>query len=100
MVQVKILLIGNIHGRICSKNALEKNGYTVKLSAIGGYGFKADGTKTYTNMLNTLVSTMTTNEKKNVVKIIVGGSYNDRNSAENDISQGMIDFQSDYSKQF
>ena len=76
------------------KSALEKNGYTVKLSAISGYGFKADGTKTYTNMLNTLAGTMTTNEKKNVVKIIVGGSYNDRNSAENDISQGMIDFQS------
>ena len=97
---MKILLIGNIHGRICSKHALEKNGYTVKLSAIGGYGFKADGTKTYTNMLNTLVSTMTTNEKKNVVKIIVGGSYNDRNSAENDISQGMIDFQSAIANNF
>lgn len=82
------------------KSALEKNGYTVKLSAISGYGFKADGTKTYTNMLNTLVSTMTTNEKKNVVKIIVGGSYNDRNSAENDISQGMIDFQSAIANNF
>lgn len=82
------------------KNALEKNGYTVKLSAISGYGFKADGTKTYTNMLNTLAGTMTTNEKKNVVKIIVGGSYNDRNSAENDISQGMIDFQSAVASNF
>lgn len=82
------------------KNALEKNGYSVKLSAIGGYGFKADGTKTYTNMLNTLAGTMTTNEKKNVVKIIVGGSYNDRNSAENDISQGMIDFQSAIASNF
>ena len=82
------------------KSALEKNGYTVKLSAIGGYGFKADGTKTYTNMLNTLTDTMTTNEKKNVVKIIVGGSYNDRNSAENDISQGMIDFQSAIASNF
>lgn len=82
------------------KNALEKNGYSVKLSAIGGYGFKADGTKTYTNMLNTLAGTMTTNEKKNVVKIIVGGSYNDRNSAENDISQGMVDFQSAIASNF
>ena len=82
------------------KSALEKNGYTVKLSAIDGYGFKADGTKTYTNMLNTLAGTMTTNEKKNVVKIIVGGSYNDRNSAENDISQGMIDFQSAIASNF
>ena len=82
------------------KNALEKNGYSVKLSAISGYGFKADGTKTYANMLNTLASTMTTNEKKNVVKIIVGGSYNDRNSAENDISQGMIDFQSAIASNF
>lgn len=82
------------------KSALEKNGYTVKLSAIGGYGFKADGTKTYTNMLNTLAGTMTTNEKKNVVKIIVGGSYNDRNSAENDISQSMIDFQSAIASNF
>lgn len=82
------------------KSALEKNGYAVKLSAIGGYGFKADGTKTYTNMLNTLAGTMTTNEKKNVVKIIVGGSYNDRNSAENDISQGMIDFQSAIASNF
>lgn len=82
------------------KSALEKNGYTVKLSAISGYGFKADGTKTYTNMLNTLAGTMTTNEKKNVVKIIVGGSYNDRNSAENDISQGMIDFQSAIASNF
>lgn len=82
------------------KNALEKNGYSVKLSAISGYGFKADGTKTYTNMLNTLAGTMTTNEKKNVVKIIVGGSYNDRNSAENDISQGMIDFQSAIASNF
>lgn len=82
------------------KNALEKNGYSVKLSAIGGYGFEADGTKTYTNMLNTLAGTMTTNEKKNVVKIIVGGSYNDRNSAENDISQGMIDFQSAIASNF
>ena len=82
------------------KSALEKNGYSVKLSAIGGYGFKADGTKTYTNMLNTLAGTMTTNEKKNVVKIIVGGSYNDRNSAENDISQGMIDFQSAIASNF
>jgi lysophospholipase L1-like esterase len=82
------------------KNALEKNGYSVKLSAIGGCGFKADGTKTYTNMLNTLAGTMTTNEKKNVVKIIVGGSYNDRNSAENDISQGMIDFQSAIASNF
>lgn len=82
------------------KNALEKNGYSVKLSAISGYGFKADGTKTYTNMLNTLAGTMTTNEKKNVVKIIVGGSYNDRNSAENDISQGMIDFQSTIASNF
>lgn len=82
------------------KSALEKNGYTVKLSAISGYGFKADGTKTYTNMLNTLAGTMTTNEKKNVVKIIVGGSYNDRNSAENDISQGMIDFQSAIANNF
>lgn len=82
------------------KSALEKNGYTVKLNVIGGYGFKADGTKTYTNMLNTLAGTMTTNEKKNVVKIIVGGSYNDRNSAENDISQGMIDFQSAIASNF
>lgn len=82
------------------KNALEKNGYSVKLSAIGGCGFKADGTKTYTNMLNTLAGTMTTDEKKNVVKIIVGGSYNDRNSAENDISQGMIDFQSAIASNF
>lgn len=82
------------------KSALEKNGYSVKLSAIGGYGFKANGTKTYTNMLNTLAGTMTTNEKKNVVKIIVGGSYNDRNSAENDISQGMIDFQSAIASNF
>lgn len=82
------------------KSALEKNGYSVKLSAIDGYGFKADGTKTYTNMLNTLAGTMTTNEKKNVVKIIVGGSYNDRNSAENDISQGMIDFQSAIASNF
>lgn len=82
------------------KNALEKNGYSVKLSAISGYGFKADGTKTYTNMLNTLAGTMTTIEKKNVVKIIVGGSYNDRNSAENDISQGMIDFQSAIASNF
>lgn len=82
------------------KNALEKNGYSVKLSAISGYGFKANGTKTYTNMLNTLAGTMTTNEKKNVVKIIVGGSYNDRNSAENDISQGMIDFQSAIASNF
>ena len=82
------------------KNALEKNGYTVKLSDIGGYGFKADGTKTYTNMLNTLAGTMAINEKKNVVKIIVGGSYNDRNSAENDISQGMIDFQSAIASNF
>lgn len=82
------------------KNALEKNGYSVKLSAIDGYGFKADGTKTYTNMLNTLAGTMTTNEKKNVVKIIVGGSYNDRNSAENDISQGMVDFQSAIASNF
>lgn len=82
------------------KNALEKNGYTVKLHAVGGYGFKADGEKTYTNMLNTLTSTMTTNEKKNVVKIIVGGSYNDRNSAESDISQGMIDFQSAIANNF
>lgn len=82
------------------KSALEKNGYTVKLSTIGGYGFKADGTKTYTNMLNTLAGTMTTNDKKNVVKIIVGGSYNDRNSAENDISQGMIDFQSAIASNF
>lgn len=82
------------------KSALEKNGYTAKLSAIGGYGFKADGTKTYTNMLNTLAGTMTANEKKNVVKIIVGGSYNDRNSAENDISQGMFDFQSAIASNF
>lgn len=82
------------------KSALEKNGYTVKLSAISGYGFKADGTKTYTNMLNTLADTMSINEKKNVVKIIVGGSYNDRNSAENDISQGMIDFQSAIASNF
>ena len=82
------------------KSALEKNGYSVKLSAISGYGFKADGKKTYTNMLNTLAGTMTTNEKKNVVKIIVGGSYNDRNSAENDISQGMIDFQSAIANNF
>lgn len=82
------------------KSALEKNGYSVKLSVNGGYGFKADGTKTYTNMLNTLAGTMTTNEKKNVVKIIVGGSYNDRNSAENDISQGMIDFQSAIANNF
>ena len=82
------------------KSALEKNGYTVKLSAISGYGFKADGTKTYANMVNTLAGTMTTNEKKNVVKIIVGGSYNDRNSAENDISQGMIDFQSAIASNF
>lgn len=43
---------------------------------------------------------MTANEKKNVVKIIVGGSYNDRNSAENDISQGMIDFQSAIASNF
>lgn len=82
------------------KSALEKNGYSVKLSALSGYGFKANGTKTYTNMLNTLADTMTTNEKKNVVKIIVGGSYNDRNSAENDISQGMIDFQSAIASNF
>lgn len=82
------------------KNALEKNGYTVKLSAIAGYGFKADGTKTFTNMLNTLASTMTANDKANVVKVIVGGSYNDRNAPESDISQGMIDFQNDISNNF
>lgn len=82
------------------KNALEKNGYTVKLSAIGGYGFKADGTKTFTNMLNTLASTMTANDKANVVKVIVGGSYNDRNAPESDISQGMIDFQNAISNNF
>lgn len=83
------------------KNALEKNGYSVKLCVTSGYGFKADGVKTYTNMLwNEVAATMTTNEKKNVVKIIVGGSYNDRNSAENDISQGMIDFQSAVASNF
>lgn len=82
------------------KNALEKNGYTVKLSAISGYGFKADGTKTFTNMLNTLASTMTANDKANVVKVIVGGSYNDRNAPESDISQGMIDFQNAISNNF
>lgn len=82
------------------KSALEKNGYTVKLSAASGYGFKADGTKTFTSMLNTLANSMTTNDKKNVVKVIVGGSYNDRNSAENDISQGMIDFQNAISNNF
>lgn len=82
------------------KNALEKNGYTVKLSAISGYGFKADGTKTFTNMLNTLAASMTTNDKTNVVKVIVGGSYNDRNAPESDISQGMIDFQSAISNNF
>lgn len=82
------------------KNALEKNGYTVKLSSIGGYGFKADGTKTFTNMLNTLASTMTANDKANVVKVIVGGSYNDRNAPESDISQGMIDFQNAISNNF
>ena len=82
------------------KNALEKNGYTVKLSAISGYGFKADGTKTFTNMLNTLASTMTANDKANVVKVIVGGSYNDRNAPENDISQGLIDFQNAISNNF
>lgn len=82
------------------KSALEKNGYTVKLSATSGYGFKADGTKTFTSMLNTLANSMTTNDKKNVVKVIVGGSYNDRNAAESDISQGMIDFQSAISNNF
>lgn len=82
------------------KNALEKNGYTVKLSAISGYGFKADGTKTFTSMLNTLATSMTTNDKTNVVKVIVGGSYNDRNAPESDISQGMIDFQSAISNNF
>jgi lysophospholipase L1-like esterase len=82
------------------KNALEKNGYTVKLSAISGYGFKADGTKTFTSMLNTLAASMTTNDKANVVKVIVGGSYNDRNAPESDISQGMIDFQSAISNNF
>ena len=82
------------------KNALEKNGYTVKLSAISGYGFKADGTKTFTSMLNTLAASMTTNDKTNVVKVIVGGSYNDRNAPESDISQGMIDFQSAISNNF
>lgn len=82
------------------KNALEKNGYTVKLSVIGGYGFKADGTKTFTNMLNTLASTMMANDKANVVKVIVGGSYNDRNAPESDISQGMIDFQNAISNNF
>jgi lysophospholipase L1-like esterase len=82
------------------KNALEKNGYTVELSVIGGYGFKADGTKTFTNMLNTLASTMTTNDKANVVKVIVGGSYNDRNAPESGISQGMIDFQNAISNNF
>lgn len=82
------------------KNALEKNGYTVKLSAISGYGFKADGTKTFTSMLNTLATSMTTNDKINVVKVIVGGSYNDRNAPESDISQGMIDFQSAISNNF
>lgn len=82
------------------KNALEKNGYTVKLSVIGGYGFKSDGTKTFTNMLNTLASTMTANDKANVVKVIVGGSYNDRDAPESDISQGMIDFQNAISNNF
>lgn len=82
------------------KNALEKNGYTVKLRAVGGYGFKADGTKTFTNMLNELASSMAVNDKKNIVKIIIGGSYNDRNAAESDISQGMIDFQSAISSNF
>lgn len=82
------------------KNALEKNGYTVKLSAIDGYGFKANGTKTFTSMLNTLAASMTTNDKTNVVKVIVGGSYNDRNAPESDISQGMIDFQSAISNNF
>lgn len=82
------------------KNALEKNGYTVKLSAIEGYGFKANGTKTFTSMLNTLATSMTTNDKTNVVKVIVGGSYNDRNAPESDISQGMIDFQSAISNNF
>lgn len=82
------------------KNALEKNGYTVKLHAVGGYGFKADGTKTFTNMLNELASSMAVNDKKNIVKIIVGGSYNDRNAAESAISQGMIDFQSAISSNF
>ena len=82
------------------KNALEKNGYTVKLSAISGYGFKSDGTKTFTSMLNTLATSMTTNDKTNVVKVIVGGSYNDRNAPESDISRGMIDFQSAISNNF
>lgn len=83
------------------KNALEANGYTVKLVAISGYGFRADGNKTFHAMLwHSVVNTMTLNEKKNVVKIIVGGSYNDRNAGENYISQGMINFQSAVNENF
>lgn len=83
------------------KNALEANGYTVKLVAVGGYGFRADGNKTFHAMLlNLAANTMTPNEKKNVVKIIVGGSYNDRNAGESYISQGMINFQSAVNENF
>lgn len=57
---------------------LKLRGYGVKSSYIGGYGFYGNGTKTYTKMLEELVATMTEADKGRVVKIIVGGSYNDR----------------------
>lgn len=73
------------------KDTLTKNGYGVTVKAVGGYGFKADGTKTFSNLVNTVNGEMSENDRKRVTKIIIGGSYNDRNSAENDISNGMID---------
>lgn len=74
------------------KSILTENGYSCYSASVSGTGFKADGTKTYTNLITNLTKQLSKKDKDKISYIIVGGSYNDRNASESEISNGMIEF--------
>lgn len=74
-------------------NAVTQYDYTVFSKSRGGSGFwNAGANYRFSTLLNELLSTMSDAEKKSVGCVIVGGGYNDRKNAGNDIGVGMAGF--------
>ena len=69
----------------------QQYGYTVYSTYMGGAGFySSDNTKKFTSVLSNYVSTLTDTQKKSIRTVIIGGGYNDRGVARDNIYNGMV----------
>lgn len=73
------------------KAQVERFGYTVYSSALGGAGFyREDATKKFSTLASNLIATLTTAQKESIGAVIVGGGYNDRTNTRANIYDGMV----------